>query len=633
MEAYLRFFTPTPDQVLGLIAVLAVSAGFVAIGGLAGERRRLHETDAIVGWSVASLLFVLAGAFASVPFQWVATVLAAAAVAAAIYVLVRDRFNPPGDLLRSALLALPAIWLAACMAISQWDEFTQWVPNARYIFTFDSFPGDGKPPTYSVFPAYPHGLAYVIYLSSRIAGHLVENASGIFNVLLLAMLGMMIGRIIRSAITRRDPDRKVPLGLTAIQPENIGWVYCALGGLAVTALNPTFVPKIVFTAYADTATAVLVGMMCILIWMLLNRLSGDDTEFGVSHIAWRLGFVAMALVAVKQVNLVLFLIALVAAGLAAVRDPAVRTADFGRALLPAVGMSILMYALWRYHIQINGVAGEFSFAPMANWFVDDIGTIAARMALIASKKGGYFALMLIATGFALRAVWRTRTPFDRMSLIVGGLFVGYTAFLLFAYVTAFSHGEAVRAASYWRYNMHLGGAAVAFAAFGAGLLWRRWITTRLRRNIGWAAIAVMLAIPFAVAGKIRFDVRPAKTYVRTTSEEIIRIVPASARVSILDLGGNGSFGVIARYVISSHATVVGELTASSIPNRDVIDRFLENQNPEYVWIHYPTPAARAAFGNRLPDRNSYLLHRMADGWRIVRSWPYPGYANPYVLPD
>ncbi len=633
MEAYLRYFTPTPDQILGLVAVLVVSAGFVAIGGLAGGRRRLHETDVIVGWSAASLLFVLAGAFTTLPFRWVAALLAAAAVLAAICVLVRDRFNPPGDLLRSALLALPAIWLASCMVISQWDEFTQWIPNARYIFTFDTFPGEGKPPTFSVFPAYPHGLAYVIYLSSRIAGHLVENASGVFNILLLAMLGMMIGRIIRSAITRRDPDRKVPLGLSAIQPENLGWVYCALGGLAVTALNPTFVPKIVFTGYADTATAVLVGMMCILIWMLLNRLSGDDAEFSVSHIAWRLGFVVMALVAVKQVNLVLFLIALVAAGMCAVRDPAVRLAEFARALLPAVGMSVLMYALWRYHIQINGVAGEFVFAPASEWFVDDIGTIASRMALIASKKGGYFGLMLIATGLALRALWRTRTPLDRLSLIVGGLFVGYTAFLLFAYVTAFSRGEALRAASYWRYNMHLGGGAVAFAAFAAALLWRQWITTRLRRNIGWIAIVAMLAVPLAVAGKIRFDIRPAKTYVRATAEEIVKIVPAGARVSILDLGGNGSFGVIARYVISSHTTIAGELTAAGAPSRENIAKFLGSQKPAYVWVHYPTPAARDALGAALPDGSSHLL-RLAEGrWQVVRSWAYPGYTNPYELPD
>ena len=633
MHHYLGYFTPSHGQLAGLGAVLLVSVALVAIGALAGGRKRIYETDLIVGWALVSLAFVLAGGLLRVDFVAVSVGILAVAIAAAIYIGARDRGRWPSDVLRAVALALPAIWLAACMALSQWDEFTQWMPNARYIYTHDGFPGDGMPPTVSVFPAYPHGLAFIIYLGSRIAGHLVENASGIFSVILLAMFGVTVGRVVRKAMTRRDPNRAVPLGLNAVQPAHLGWVYCAIGGIAVTILNPTFVPKIVFTAYADTATAVLVGMLVVLIWTLLNTLSGEESEFSANHLAWRFGFVAMALIAVKQVNLVILLIILVAAATVVARDSAIPARAFLKALPALALMPLAMYLLWRFHLQHNGVSGEFAFAAPADWLIDDLGVIVQRMLLIASKKGGYFGVMLIATAFAVRALWRLETPFDRLSLIVGLVFVGYTFFLLFAYVTAFTQGEAVRAASYWRYNMHLGGASVAFGAFGIALLWRRWITNRMRRNLGWIAILLALAGPFASAGKIRFDLRPAKLYVRATAEEIASLLPQDARTVLLDLGGNGDFGVIARYSISRTAGFAGEMTAASQPTEENIRRYIAATDPSHIWIHFVTPEARRALGLPLAAGASHLVRKTTDGWSVVKSWPYPGYENPYVLAD
>ena len=76
----------------------------------------------------------------------------------------------------------------------------------------------------------------------------------------MALFAVMLGRLTRDAIADTQPVGK------------IGWTYCAIGALAITGLNPTFVPKIVFTAYADTPTMVLVGMLSVMMWMMLNAL-------------------------------------------------------------------------------------------------------------------------------------------------------------------------------------------------------------------------------------------------------------------------------------------------------------------------------------------------------------------------
>ncbi|MEX2454148.1 MAG: hypothetical protein WD470_05565 [Rhodospirillaceae bacterium] len=633
MQQYLNLFSPTTDQVTGLAALLVVCGGLGALGALIGGPRRIGGIDIVLGWAIASFVFVLGGGVLRIGFTPLAAVLAAAAGAAVLYHLVRRRPPVAGDLLRSVVLAAPALWLAGCMAISQWDEFTQWIPNARYIYMHDGFPGAGMPETFSVFPAYPHGLAYATYLTSRIAGSLVENASAMFSIVLLASFGVMVGGVIRSAATRRDPSVRVPLGLSAVPSRQIGWVYCAIGGLAVTALNPTFVPKIVFTGYADTPTAVLVGMACILMWMTLNAFADDESGYSPRYLAICLGLTGMALISVKQVNLVLFLLIVMGGGIAALRDPALRAGALCR-LLPAIlAPPLAMYLLWRLHISLNEITGEFAIYEYSRWLVDEIHTIVARMLLVASKKGGYFLTMLVACGFAARAMRRTRTPLDRLSLIVATVFVGYTAFLLFAYVTSFSRGEALRAASYWRYNTHLGGACVVFGAYGLTLAWRKWVAPRMRRNFGWLAIALMLAVPLATASKIRFDARPQKLYAREVAEDFTATLPESARLAIFDLTGNGQIGIIVRYIASLRVVVVGELTAASDPTVANITRFLEAADADYIWIHVPTDAARTALGADLPPRASHLLRREGNGWRVLRTWAYPGYEDPDALPD
>lgn len=633
MQQYLNLFSPTMDQAIGFAALLVVCGGLGALGALVGGARRIGGLDVVFGWGIASLVFVLGGGVLRIGFTPLAIVLAACCGAAALYHIARRRPPVARDLLRSVALAVPALWLASCMAISQWDEFTQWIPNARYIYLHDGFPGAGMPETFSVFPAYPHGLAYVTYLTSRIAGSLVENASAMFSIVLLASFGVMVGQVIRSAATRRDPSVRIPLGLGAVSSREIGWVYCALGGLAVTALNPTFVPKIVFTGYADAPTAALVGMACILIWMMLNAFAGEENDYSPRYLAVCLGLTGMALISVKQVNLVLFLLIVMGGSVAALRDPAIRAGAFCR-LLPAIlAPPLAMYLLWRLHISLNEITGEFSIYEYSRWLVDEIHTIGARMLLIASKKGGYFLTMLVACGFAVRALWRTRTPLDRISLIVATVFVGYTAFLLFAYVTSFSHGEAIRAASYWRYNTHLGGACVVFGAYGLTLAWRKWVAPRMRRNFGWLAIALMLAAPLATASKIRFDARPQKLYAREVAEDFTATLPQGSRLAIFDLTGNGQIGIIVRYVTSLRLVIVGELTAAADPTVANITRFLEAAAPDHVWIHVPTDAARTVFEAALPSRASHLLQREDGGWRVVRSWPYPGYEDPDALPD
>ena len=599
MTADLHSYLPSLGELAGLAALLAVVLGFAAIGAVVA-------LFTLVGWSRA------------VPFGWIALAALALALAAVVRLLRLRRPPVSPALLRTLLVSAPLVLLVAAMEPSQWDEFTNWLPNARFLVEHDSFPGPGLPRNPSVFPAYPYALPLVAYLASRLTGYLVENAVALFNLVLLLTLGALVARVMRDAVAAGRAE-----AAAGGAPSPLGWGWCALGALMATMLNPTFVHKIAFTAYADTGTAVALGFAAALGWKALNALAGDRPDEARS-LAWQIGLAATALVAIKQVNLVLLAALAAAMALVALRDARVSLGGLLRLAPGALALPVVVYVAWRLYVAANITGGEFVIRPMDEWHISLIPDALARMALIASKKGGYFAVMLIALAFGLRALWRTRTEFDRLALIAAGVFLAYNAFLLFAYIAAFGEHDARVAASYWRYNMHLGGVCVLFAGYGGALLWRRFAAPRMRRRLGPVAVALTLALPIALISKLRFDLHPRYIYARETALEIAALLRPADRLVLVDPEGNGQYLVIMRYHMHGSAQVAAEVTAFAQATAATLSDIVESSRATGIWVYRPRPLIEAALGVRLAPGASYLLRRTKGGWTAARSWPHPG---------
>ena len=470
-------------------------------------------------------------------------------------------------------------------------------------------------------------------MTSLIARSFVENAGAMFNLLLLLCFALIVARLIRSAIGAPRPDRDVKLGLWAPMTGAHGWGYCAIGGLAVTVLNPTFVPKIVFTAYADSATSTTMAVCLILGWLVLEALGEDDAP-RARALAIQLGLAAAVLVNVKNGNLALLAILVAGLVIVAWRDPALKTADLVRLSHWILVAPVVVYGLWQLHIFLHISAGGVSLQGAALWHPSLIPDILARMGLIATKKGGYFAVMLVALWFGVSAlIRRPRDGFDRLAILTAIAFVLYQAFLLFVYVAAFGEYDARRAASYWRYNTHLGGVAVAFAAYGLALLWREHLTLRFRRDLNWIPIVLIVALPVALSGKVRFDDRPQKVYVRGVGAELARVLPATARLAILDPSDNGFYETMIRYELHRGAKIVARISAYSKATPETIARTLSSRAASHVWVHVPSAMIESALGAKLAKGESHLLSRAGGAWKIDKSWPYPGYDDPAALPD
>ena len=625
LAAVLPHLPPTVAQAIGLGAVALVALALCGLGSAVGERDRLPETDIAVGWGIAAIVFTLVGALGPIPFTVIAALLLVASIAAyAVRLRQADPVFPPGAA-RALALAAPLVLLTLSMTASQWDEFTQWLHSGRYLFQYDVFPGYGRPASDAVYPAYPYALPLIAYLASRITGDFVETAIASFNLALLLAVALLFVRLMRVGL---DGRRRA---LAAAPGEPPGWGLIALGLLAVTALSPTFVPRLVLSAYAETGTAATVALAAVLGWAALERAGEGDHDIAL-RLAARMGLVLAVLVALKEATAVLYLLVLGALVLAALRRPNVGWRITGLVLVLGAGPGLAVLVVWRLYVTSQLPGGEFALLPFAQWHWALVPAILASMARVALAKAGHFALMLVLTGWALRALVRPRGQGrggpESLALIAAAVMVGYNLFLFVTYLAVFPAGEATAAASYWRYNTHVGLIGMAAAVLGGALLWRRFVAGRLvpvaRRALAIGAVAATVVGPAVLVAHLRFDVEPGKLFAREVGEALSHSLPADARLVVIDEAEPGFYPLLVNYMLDGHGRVIGAVSALTPDRTASLRRLLDDRRVTNLLVFPPDRLVEQVAETDLPPDAAALLTREPDGaWRVAKSWPAP----------
>ncbi len=616
-------YLPEAASLIALAATLVIALAFIGLGTLLGRPSAHVEARLLSGWGLATAVVTLAGTLMSVALAWILFPLLALGIAVFV-TRARQPFVPPvADAVRLLLVSLPLLLVVSAAAASQWDEFAHWLPNQRYLVDNGMFPRRGLPESTSGFAAYPYGLALAAFAVSRLAGGFIENAGALVNTLLIPFLGVGAVRAFRAG--------------ARVQDMPVSWTVAAIAVATATLLNPTFVPKLVFTTYADWTTTVVLGVATIMAWQIAERLAVGERIAAFGE-AVSLGFVLALAISLKQPNVILGLLLLISMGVVIGLGPKLSIGDWTRLGIRLVLPGLVAYLAWRHHVVQHIPGREFAFLPFEAWLWDDLGAVFARMLLIASKKGGYFGLMMLAVGAAVYAAVRVCTgkpmsPENRLAMLVAIVFLGYNTFLYIAYIGSFGRGEGQNAASYWRYNTQLGGLALVLGAAMAGALWRR-LSPR-RRPPRWvrpALVVLVLLAPFALVSKIRFDLNPVTRYVRDVGADMAVLMPAGARLYVIDPADNGKRTLLLRYELAGRVRVE-RLSGMNTDDPVVLAQSLAGLSGSYLWVHVPTPILAEALAVNLAPLSSYLATRIGSDWRIVRSWPYPGYVDPVAEDD
>jgi hypothetical protein len=612
MSHYASLFIEGSSQFVALFAVLLVWLGFTALGAFAGGRDRLCEVDHLIGWALVSFLFTVSGVFLAVPFTILAAIAAVAAVATGVFAWRRDRRLLPEGWARVLILSLPLLVLASAIKGSQWDEFTDWLVIPRYLLETDAFPGTDNVFSKAVYTGYPYSWHFVSYLAGRIGGRLLESAGALSNLLLLFGFGLLTVRLVIIGAGRQP------------EGERIGWPLAALAIMVTALLNPTFSQKIVLTSYAETSSAIATGTAAVVAWFILEAL-GKGEHDRAHRLAWALGLILALLINLKQATMVLAVLVVLATLFVAIRDRNIPIAKFLKLLPIIVGPATAIYLVWRYHVATQLSITEFSVRPMADWYIGLIPQILAKMLLVLSKKGYYLILITILIGFGLRGFFRSKTPLDRFAAIGAMVVLGYNAFLLFAYIASFGKFDALRVASFWRYNMHLGAIVIAFGAFGSAVVWRERLSHRWQiKRLAWVPIALVIAAPFVFAPKLRFDRAPLTVHYRVVGADVATLVQPEDYVFTADPTGSGESSAALSYELGERAHLGGKISAFDANQLKHFLKVLAEPKVTVMLIYSTIDGYEAALGHSLPKNQSHLLRRTEFGsWKLLRSWDQP----------
>lgn len=641
MPPYSELFSPSLVHVQGTLAVFGVAIILALLGAVVSGERRVSGADVFVGWGVSCFVFVLFGTVWTVPLSTIALGIVGVAAMGALSAYRQGRFTA------SSIADLPVLWrvlgITAPMLLlvsgagpSQWDEFSQWLPNAYYLAEFDAFPGEGYVRDgSSAYPAYPYALPLVTYAASLFVEGIVEHAGAYFNlVTLIALVPLYLG-VVADGLGRDRAWLKQ-------------WQIAAFGFLGVTVLSTTFVQKLLLTHYADAPSSAVLAVIGILLWRLLNAAAdaSDDARRKGWAIAGQVGAVGAALLFLKQTNLMLFVFLIGGAMLVAMRDPDIRVRRFLPYLVAVILPGAVLVVLWKVHAMTYLAGGDFSFRPPEKWHLSVAGDVFLRMLEVASKKGPYFIMMIALTGAALYWLARPSGKFGRFAVLAASVFVAYNLSLWMLYITAFGDRDALRVASYWRYNSQLGLLGATAAALGVAVWWRgkenaaSW-AKMLPRYLGIGALILAIALPFVFAEKLRFDLRPQKLHFRAVSAEIAKTLPEDSRVFVLDSLGQGETRMIAQFelvVVNGRGRGLRVVGGSSLYDpllkpEAAVD-LVARVKPSHMLVNFPRPVLAEAFNVTLPEKAISLLAVNSAGvWRVEKHWPYPGYDAPHLLPD
>ncbi|HEY3911315.1 MAG TPA: hypothetical protein VGM07_15700 [Stellaceae bacterium] len=598
--------TPYLPDLRGLCAI-AVTWGIGAMLLLAGAgltgRRVAPELQIGAGWGALCLVLTLWGVFVPIDLRVPALAFAAGSLA----VLLLPGRRPPAvtwvALGRLLVVSLPLWLIMAPIRPSQPDTFLNLLPNAFYLVDHGRLPSALLPPSFSLLPAAPYDTQFLSYLGALLQRDYPAAGMSLVNIMLQLLAGLAIARAL-------SPPRP--------QPAAPSWAAVALGLLLATLLNPGFVPRIDFTAYAEPALAATALLAA---WLFV----GGHEALALGRAPAPTLTVPLALILAAMVDIKQSAIGLVAAlgGAALITLSAERTAPRANAIrfvALALLPSVLLYAVWRYWVAHAGMA-ELTPLPFHEWNWSELPATTASALRVILGKGTYFACVLAA--FASLPLLLSRqgwTPTTRLLAFFGALFILYNAFLLVTYVAVFPVAMSEAAHSYFRYNTHLSLVMVlALALAVRDLLPAAWIECRRSWPIAAMLLSVALLAPVVFAKRLRFDLDMPQPLVWSLAKHLKPYLHDGGRLALLLPGDNGSVATMLEGVL---ADTVPRRHGLDLLRRDRADRATlgEAQRLGY-WLALVSCTPEG--WRDVPAGEAAILRYSTGGWRLVAAWPYP----------
>jgi hypothetical protein len=547
------------------LACIAIVAGLAVLGRCLRKGAEFQAADILSGWGLVAAFMTTVSVLYARPLAVARLIVFGAMLLAAIPAVKQKYFNSP----IWCLVFVPGLVILVAiniLGISEWDDFSHWVPNALYVWQNDGVPGRDLPVSYSFWPGYPHAVPFLTYLASHLAGGFLVQGGAMANFLLLLAFAAML-----TEIGHR------PFQAQSISLINVGRLCFAL--LAVTFLNPNFNASFTITNQGDTPTMVAVGALGLMFWNLIDALVQKDPA-ARQKLFLQILLVSTLLVLVKQGNLALLGLLIIAFLVVSWKNKVLKEASI--LVLPVLIVAFLFRYIWQHHVDMELAGSGKGLNPIHEWRLDLLAPLLRAMGREGLRKSGCFGLILVASIYGIASLFRAPDRVRNFAILAGIVGGGYICFLMICYLGgAFNEREILKAASFYRYATHVG-------LLNIGLVWiaaprlSAWLQERMKISpfTPWNKVSAGTCLSVVLALPLLLLIHPAwltalPSYqvcsLRNEARLIAGRLPDDARLAIIEPEAYGKFSHIVNFELSleerkdrPRASVVSTLNRSKI---------------------------------------------------------------------
>jgi hypothetical protein len=610
----LGLLIPTVTDLADVGAVWVSALLLLSCSRLMTHGHGLPELQLLAGWGLLVLMLTVWGTLAppAWPLWWPAAGIALAGVVGLFIPVATPRAEDWVALGRTMAMSLPLWAVMASERPSQPDTFINLLPNSAYIYDHGFLPEIGRPESHSFLPGAPYNLQFWAYFAGALLPRLPAVAMAHVNLLLQLAFGLLLARVVQ----HRPADT---FTLDALAERAPGWGATAVGLLLATAFNPGFVPRVALTDYGEAAISVCVGSAGFLVACAFERLAAGKS---VRCTLVLLAATLLALVEIKQESVAFVMAFAVSVPLLGLVDRKVGFRGASVALAPAFVPAVLLYLLWRWHVFTHLNGGELHLRAYEQWNWELLPQILRAAAATVAEKGVYFGFLLAAL---LLLLWRLRRrQFEfatRLLALTVGVALAYDLFLMIAYVVSFSPRMAADAHSFFRYNTHLSLILVlALTGLGRAVIAEHPRLSRASwRMAGACAVILVVALPIALVGRLRFDLMMPQPLVRDLVQEVARLIAPNEKLALVLPGDGGDVATMMEGVLRYEA-----------PRRPDVDLVVLSALDEGTFSALAAQGVTKALISCTPERladlpahNAVLLERSGTEWHRIAAWPYP----------
>lgn len=474
------------------------------------------------------------------------------------------------------ILILPLLIIASVSQPYLWDDYTNWLPPAQYLYTNEHLPTLDKPIINNVTSSYSYLRALMHSLINYSFDSFINNIQAVINIFIAGSLLFWSKPLLKLF---NDGNKDSNFNIFYIMG-----LLCFLLIVWIISLEHV----LVFSSYSEASYLIIITHLyfyLILVENYKNKLR--DGKFN-----WVLSILLAIPLIFKEIGLYHSLIFILSYWLVFLLPNILKNkliSNLKKIYIQSLHLipMLITQFLWSFYRNSNELTGSIRKLSFNDEKIELIPKMIHSAKLQFFMKENYYLLISLFIIFLILVFQKIKNnsqQSNNIKLFIFGflIFIGFTSLTLTAYLLTFSPYETARAASFNRYLAPAG--FILWSSVIVGMINLNYSTNfRIIRLSGIAIIIMFLFFPFfTVTNKHYLNFNKTSDYeYQEIAKTIINNYPENEDLLIIDLNSNGVHSIKIRYYLNGYmpASYYSNIQLASdggILNEDIIRNWFEN---------------------------------------------------------